>query len=40
MVNNTSTNESKTIITRIELGIVTNEPLCLIEIKLGNVINY
>jgi hypothetical protein len=40
MANNISSNESETIITRIELGIVTNELLCLIEIKLGNVINH
>jgi hypothetical protein len=40
MVNKISINESETIITRVEIGIVTNEILHLIEIKLGNVINH
>ncbi len=40
MVNKISINESETIITKVEIGIVTNEILHLIEIKLGNVINH
>jgi hypothetical protein len=40
MAKNISTNEPKTIIARIELGIVTDELLCLTEIKLRNVINH
>jgi hypothetical protein len=40
MVNNISTNESKIIITKVEFGIVTGELLCLIDIKLRNVINH
>jgi aspartate carbamoyltransferase regulatory subunit len=40
MANKISINESETIITRVEVRIVTNELLRLIEIKLGNVINH
>jgi hypothetical protein len=40
MSNNISTNELETIISKIELGIVIDELLCLIEIKLGSVINH
>jgi hypothetical protein len=38
MVNKISTNELETIITKVKVGIVTNEVLRLIEIKLENVI--
>lgn len=40
MSNNISTNELETIISKIELGIVIDELLCLIKIKLGSVINH
>ncbi len=40
MANKISINELETIITRVEVGIVINELLHLIEIKLGNVINH
>jgi len=40
MANKISTTESETIISRVEVGIVTNELLHLTEIKLGNVINH